>query len=199
MPSRTAELLRCFFTGTVSDLPPEIRQKRTELWGRLADHEEFLDKVRVRSSGRRGSMYETATRSNYLAVVDAFVAAAGAQVLVAPDTRGASEVLLKIGMATVFLAACILVLAISAKAKVWKKPRPGGFSEADEMLQEAVDAQEQVAAGSKTQHEAERDRAFDRLHKRKLVLVVERRGQHAAGAVLTVVGVLVMIVGICIR
>jgi len=196
--SRTLELLKCFVTGMVSDLPRALLDKRQNLWTILADHESFLKTIDQQSVARRNSMYETATRSQYLAVIDAFVVAAGAQIMVAPDTHGASAVLLKIGVITLFVAAMVFVLAISAKSKVWKKPRSGGFSEADEMLTEAVRVQEQVKTEPHKRLAAERDRAFLRLHKRKLVLAVERRAQHA-GAGLSVLGMLEVIIGVALR
>ena len=187
---RTVDLLWCFVTGIVGDLPRQVVQRRNENWARVSNKAVFLAKVEQRSQNRRKSMAETAERSSYLGVIIAFVVAAGAQLLGASGTDGTSEFFLKIGVAANLLAGCIICLAIAAKAKVWKKPRPGGFSEPDEMLAREVDAHDP--------DELERDEVFSRLHKRKLVLVVERRAQHAA-AVTSVLGSLVMIIGVLIR
>lgn len=190
---RTTMLFRAFFTGIVDDIPEAVFHDMEKGWKKLTDKNGFLDSIKQQSAARRQSMFETATRSNYLMVVTAFVIAANVAMLVAPGGGAASQVLLKISTSMIALAAAILTLAISAKSKVMKRPREGGEVEPEEML-----AKMSIHPSLDTIQWAQVKSESNKLHKRKIILVVERRAQWAS-AVLMAAGLMVMIVGVCIR
>ena len=146
---RLKELLKAFFTGIVSDIPEPILQAMASNWSKLQDKADFMATVKARSDARRQSMYETATRSNYLLVVAAFAIGANATMLVASNTSTAGQVLLTISVGMIAISAAILIVAISAKSKVMKKPRKGGEIEPAEMLQLAVEVEAQAANSPK--------------------------------------------------
>ena len=159
----------------------------------------FLKEIEDKSFARHTSMNGTAGRSNYALVALAFVFAGGIAVLVVPTTSKASQVLLTIGCCMLLVATGILLIAMLAKLKVFKKPRPGGESEADEMLRWRVAHINDDGTEDLEKYLIDRrDRAFTRLNKRKVVLVVERRAQTVA-AYIAVSGLSVIIVALCLR
>ncbi len=178
---RTLMLLQAFFTGVVNALPQEIVDKRRENWAKLSEKGRILhvDKLKEKLAARRASMDGTAARSNTLGVIDAFALAFAGLLLLAPDTKSAVKWVVCIGVVLILVSACIHRMAIASKLKVWKRPRKGGFSEPDEMLQWAVDAEENVATSSEVSV-AELNEMSQKLHARKIILVVERRAQNAA-------------------
>lgn len=196
---RSRELWKCFFTGIVKDLSGEILERRERNWGILEDKEGFLKSIDDDwSKARRKSMFETAERASYVIIAYAFFAGGIFNAIIAPSINKAALILLKLSLTKISLATLILIMAIAAKAKVMKAPREGGESEPDEMLQNAVDVQEQARQNPAQKDKDRRDRAFNRLHKRKIVLTVERRAQWVAVTIATV-GIIEMLVGIWLR
>jgi hypothetical protein len=195
---RAAMLFKAFFTGIVDELPESILEAMLKKWQKLEGKDEYLEDVKQQSVSRRKSMFETATRSNYLLVVAAFVIAANVAMIVAPGGSTASQVLLKISTSMIALAAAVLTIAISAKSKVMKRPRKGGEVEPAEMLDAALQAEQSTTTDHDTVKWERVKRESNRLHKRKIILVVERRAQWIP-AILMAAGLLVFIVGVCVR
>lgn len=196
---RTRMILKAYLTGIVDDLPQATLERMQQEWVNLTDKDGLLEEVERLSASRRQSMFETATRSNYLLVVAAFVIAANVAMLVAPDGNATGVVLLKISTSMIVLAAAILTIAISAKSKTMKKPRRGGEIEPAEMLHRALGIESQTSTPDLDVKAWKKFvDASNKLHKRKIVLVAERRAQWIS-AMLMATGLLVMIAGICIR
>jgi hypothetical protein len=192
-------ILKAYFTGIVDDLPQATLEDMKREWAGLTDKDDLLEEVERLSASRRQSMFETATRSNYLLVVAAFVIAANVAMLVAPDGTTTSVVLLKISTSMIVLAAAILTIAISAKSKTMKKPRAGGEFEPTEMLHQALGIESQTSTPALDVKAWKKFvDASNKLHKRKIVLVAERRAQWISAMLMTT-GLLVMIAGICTR
>ncbi len=199
LSKRSRELWKCFFTGIVNDLSGEILERREKNWELLEDREGFLASIDDDwSKARRKSMFETAERASYVIIAYAFFAGGIFNAIIAPGINTAALILLKLSLTKISLATLILILAIAAKAKVMKAPREGGESEPDEMLENAVRVQEQAKKDISQRDKDRRDRAFNRLHKRKIVLTVERRAQLVAVWIATV-GIIEMLVGIWLR
>lgn len=198
---RTWKLLKTFFTGIVADFTPEILDQRRKNWEELENKQGFLQTIDDYSIARRKSMYETATRGEYLIIAYVFAGGGDIAALIASNSHSATKVMLKISVTLIILAIIILALAIAAKGKVMKKPRKGGESEPDEFLANAIKLQRAAKANptestlKDLQLEDHRDRSFARLHRRKIVLVVERRGQFVA-AIIAAAGLIMMGVGL---
>ena len=197
---RTTMFLKAFFIGVVDDIPQVVLRGMEEKWNGLKHKDEFLQDIKQQSASKRESMFETATRSNYLIVVAAFVIAANVAMLVAPDGSAASQVLLKISTSLIALAAAIMTIAISAKSKVMKKPCEGGEIEPEALLRRAfsIESEAAVAPNVDVKQWKELVSASHKLQKRKIILVVERRAQWIS-AVFMSIGLIVMIIGICLR
>lgn len=195
---RVKMLLKCYFTGIVEDTPVEVTEVRARNWRNLNDKQEFLARLAQQSIARRNSMTETAARSNYLLVVNAFAIGGNATIFVATTTEIIAQIFLAFSFCMILLSACVLAIAIAAKTKVLKKPRRGGEYEPDEMLLNAVKVQEQAEKDPTAKQDDELNRISRELHKRKIVLLVERRAQWVA-TMLMVSGLLAMTLGICIQ
>jgi hypothetical protein len=217
---RTFKLFKSFFTGIVPSIPAAIIKQRIADWCRLTLKEKraLIDWTTERSTLRRGSMAETATRASYVLVGVALVTGFGGSMIVAPDTEGAAKLLLLLGFSHVIVSTMISILAIAFKAKAMKRPRESGESEADERLRKMVAIKESGAAPSKQKLSLlqrilqwvglksvspmalyeEFEEVAEQLYKRKLVLTVERRAQWIA-CVIAVAGLAQIGVGMWIR
>lgn len=192
---RTRQLVACFFTGIVPEIPEEIIKKRREHWRSLTLERKklLITKIDERAKARRASMGENATRNNYIFAGLAFITAASTNIMLASTTHTAARSVIRIGAPVILTATSILLLAIAAKSKVMRR-KADDHSEADEMLERELQAEQhdQENPDMILLHEYE-ILAF-RLHKRKIILLVERRAQLIA-TYLAIVGLLILILG----
>lgn len=196
--ARTGMLFKGFFAGIVPEIPKQEIEKALQKLRKLKAKQTFLDKIKAKSAKRNESLFKTATRSNSLLVVVAFVIPGNIALLIAPGASSTSQILFKISTTLMGVAGAILTIAIASKYKVMLPPREGCEIEPLEMLDWAVADEAATASNPNAIQEAELMRESNKHHKRKIVLVVERRAQWIS-ATFIATSLLVMVVGVCLR
>ncbi|HEX6462495.1 MAG TPA: hypothetical protein VFZ58_04485 [Candidatus Saccharimonadales bacterium] len=178
---RTWRLIKAFFTGIVPNIPKEIVEQRRVNWGKLEldAKQRVLEWTRNRAKNRRASMKETAERSNYMLVGLALFGGLSSSLLASDGSSSASKLYIRLGFTLIAFSTAVLFIAICAKWKVWRRPRQKGESEGDEYLANTVKIQEEVKTKPQPNMELyyEYESYVTRLHKVKILLLVERRSQ----------------------
>ena len=197
MIARTRMLLRVFFIGDTPPIDPHVIEKDRANWEKLeaGAQAELIQDLTKKADARRASISENASRCNFLIAGLAFIFGAGVTIMLQPGMTGALILLFKIGNSLLLLSTGILLVTISAKAKILRRQldyRPKASKLLSTALENQAEHSGKLAGFGTYLHQ------MIRLHKCDFILMVERRAVWTVMTIATL-ALLILLIAIDLR